>query len=100
MCSYSVSDFHFSLSIKTFSDFDLEFLSIADFPNSEMNGSSSQISSKRKSVLPTYKIGKTLGQGSFAKVKLAVHKTTGHNVAIKILNREKIKQMGIEAKGI
>ncbi|WZZ53417.1 hypothetical protein YC2023_053524 [Brassica napus] len=63
-----------------------------------MNGSSSQISSKRKSVLPTYKIGKTLGQGSFAKVKLAVHKTTGHNVAIKILNREKIKQMGIEAK--
>ncbi|XP_033145974.1 SNF1-related protein kinase catalytic subunit alpha KIN12 isoform X3 [Brassica rapa] len=98
MCSYGVSDFHFSLSIKNFSDFDLEFLSIADFPNSEMNGSSSQISSKRKSVLPTYKIGKTLGQGSFAKVKLAVHKTTGHNVAIKILNREKIKQMGIEAK--
>lgn len=65
-----------------------------------MNGSSSQISSKRKSVLPTYKIGKTLGQGSFGKVKLAVHKTTGHNVAIKILNREKIKQMAIEAKGI
>ncbi|KAF8109355.1 hypothetical protein N665_0097s0010 [Sinapis alba] len=62
-----------------------------------MNGSSSQISSKRKSVLPTYKIGKTLGQGSFGKVKLAVHKTTGHNVAIKILNREKIKQM-TEAK--
>ncbi|KAJ4902396.1 SNF1-related protein kinase 1.3 [Raphanus sativus] len=63
-----------------------------------MNESSSQTSSKRKSVLPTYKIGKTLGQGSFGKVKLAVHKTTGHNVAIKILNREKIKEMTIEAK--
>lgn len=45
-------------------------------------------------------IGKTLGIGAFAKVKLAVHVATGHEVAIKILNREKIKTMGVEVKGI
>ncbi|CAH8363547.1 unnamed protein product [Eruca vesicaria subsp. sativa] len=64
-----------------------------------MYGSSSQIPSKREShVLPNYKIGKTLGKGSFGNVKLATHITTKHNVAIKILNREKIKETGTEAK--
>lgn len=52
------------------------------------------------SVLTNYMIGKTLGIGAFAKVKLAVHVATGHEVAIKILNREKIKTMGVEVKGI
>ena len=32
-----------------------------------------------------YIIGKTLGEGTFGKVKLGIHKGTGQNVAIKIL---------------
>lgn len=33
------------------------------------------------------------------QVKVAEHKPTGHKVAIKILNRKKIKQMDMEEKG-
>ena len=38
------------------------------------------------------------GHGSFGKVKLAEHELTGHRVAIKILNREKIKKMDVTQK--
>jgi hypothetical protein len=36
---------------------------------------------------------------SGAQVKVAEHILTGHKVAIKILNRKKIKQMDMEEKG-
>lgn len=42
--------------------------------------------------IPGYKIGKTLGVGSFGKVKLAQHELTGHKVAIKILNKRKMSR--------
>ncbi|GAB4817310.1 hypothetical protein N2152v2_004356 [Parachlorella kessleri] len=48
--------------------------------------------------LSNYRLGKTLGIGSFGKVKVAEHILTGHKVAIKILNRKKIKQMDMEEK--
>eukprot|EP00245_Coleochaete_scutata_P001531 TRINITY_DN11908_c0_g1_i1.p1 TRINITY_DN11908_c0_g1~~TRINITY_DN11908_c0_g1_i1.p1 ORF type:complete len:559 (+),score=106.05 TRINITY_DN11908_c0_g1_i1:66-1679(+) len=48
--------------------------------------------------LPNYRLGKTLGIGSFGKVKVADHVMTGHKVAIKILNRKKIKMMDMEEK--
>ncbi|PWA50376.1 SNF1-like kinase [Artemisia annua] len=48
--------------------------------------------------LRNYKLGKTLGIGSFGKVKIAEHALTGHKVAIKILNRRKIKNMDMEEK--
>nr|XP_043631820.1 SNF1-related protein kinase catalytic subunit alpha KIN10 isoform X1 [Erigeron canadensis]XP_043631821.1 SNF1-related protein kinase catalytic subunit alpha KIN10 isoform X1 [Erigeron canadensis] len=48
--------------------------------------------------LRNYKLGKTLGIGSFGKVKIAEHTLTGHKVAIKILNRRKIKNMEMEEK--
>lgn len=48
--------------------------------------------------LPNYRIGKTLGIGSFGKVKVAEHVLTGHKVAIKILNRKKIKAIDMEEK--
>ncbi|GAA0146990.1 non-receptor serine/threonine protein kinase [Lithospermum erythrorhizon] len=50
------------------------------------------------SLLRNYKLGKTLGIGSFGKVKIAEHVLTGHKVAIKILNRRKIKNMEMEEK--
>ncbi|CAA7406887.1 unnamed protein product [Spirodela intermedia] len=37
-----------------------------------------------------YELGRTLGEGTFAKVKLARNVVTGENVAIKILDKEKI----------
>lgn len=43
---------------------------------------------------PTVRRGRTPRQ-----VKVAEHVLTGHKVAIKILNRKKIKQMDMEEKG-
>ncbi|PIA35641.1 hypothetical protein AQUCO_03500179v1 [Aquilegia coerulea] len=63
-----------------------------------MDGSSGRGSSAADMVLPNYKLGKTLGIGSFGKVKIAEHARTGHKVAIKILNRRKIKNMDMEEK--
>ncbi|KGN65873.1 CBL-interacting serine/threonine-protein kinase 23 isoform X1 [Cucumis sativus] len=37
-----------------------------------------------------YELGKTLGEGNFAKVKFARNSETGENVAIKILDKEKV----------
>eukprot|EP00891_Asterochloris_glomerata_P001387 jgi/Astpho2/1387/Aster-06242 len=48
--------------------------------------------------LSNYRLGKTLGIGSFGKVKVAEHVLTKHKVAIKILNRRKIRQMDMEEK--
>ena len=40
--------------------------------------------------LGQYKVIETLGEGSFGKVKLAVHQTTGQKVALKIISRRKL----------
>eukprot|EP01022_Parablepharisma_sp_SALTPOND_P019645 TRINITY_DN3393_c0_g1_i1.p1 TRINITY_DN3393_c0_g1~~TRINITY_DN3393_c0_g1_i1.p1 ORF type:complete len:769 (-),score=56.38 TRINITY_DN3393_c0_g1_i1:3964-6270(-) len=37
-----------------------------------------------------YTVGKTIGKGTFGKVKLGVHNATGEKVAVKILEKEKI----------
>ncbi|CAI0439476.1 unnamed protein product [Linum tenue] len=63
-----------------------------------MDGSTHRGSSNVDMFLSNYKLGKTLGIGSFGKVKIAEHALTGHKVAIKILNRRKIKNMEMEEK--
>ena len=40
--------------------------------------------------LGQYTIVRTLGEGSFGKVKLAVHQISGQKVALKIINRRKL----------
>ncbi|ETO28453.1 snf1a Snf1-related kinase SNF1a [Reticulomyxa filosa] len=45
-----------------------------------------------------YQLGRTLGVGSFSKVKLGVHGPTGKRVAIKILNKQQLKKLEMEAK--
>ena len=39
-----------------------------------------------------YVIGNTIGEGTFGKVKLAIHRPTGEKVAIKILEKKLIKE--------
>ena len=46
--------------------------------------------SKGLERLGQYTILKTLGEGSFGKVKLAVHQSTGQKVALKIISRRKL----------
>ncbi|XP_060574965.1 5'-AMP-activated protein kinase catalytic subunit alpha-2-like isoform X4 [Ruditapes philippinarum] len=45
-----------------------------------------------------YIIGDTLGVGTFGKVKIATHQLTNHKVAVKILNRQKIKALDVVGK--
>lgn len=45
-----------------------------------------------------YYLGDTIGKGTFGKVKHAVHVKTGNRVAIKILNRQKIKSLDVAGK--
>ena len=42
-----------------------------------------------------YVLGKTLGQGTFGKVKLAVHQDTGVKRALKIMDKAKIRASGM-----
>jgi len=65
-----------------------------------MDGSAGPGGGNVNAFLRNYKMGKTLGIGSFGKVKIAEHVLTGHKVAIKILNRRKIKNMDMEEKGL
>lgn len=37
-----------------------------------------------------YRVMRTLGEGSFGKVKLAVHRISGQEVALKIISRKKL----------
>jgi 5'-AMP-activated protein kinase catalytic alpha subunit len=45
-----------------------------------------------------YEIGKTLGEGTFGKVKYAVNTDTGEQVAIKILSKAQIQQQNMGAQ--
>uniref|UniRef100_A0A1I8GA84 non-specific serine/threonine protein kinase n=2 Tax=Macrostomum lignano TaxID=282301 RepID=A0A1I8GA84_9PLAT len=54
---------------------------------------------ERHSVrIGNYELQQTLGSGSFGKVKLGVHSVTGHQVAVKIVSREKLKSMDVAVK--
>eukprot|EP01084_Bolivina_argentea_P089495 161488_1 len=45
-----------------------------------------------------YRLGRTLGIGAFSKVKVGIHESTRLRVAIKILNKKKLRSMDMEAK--
>jgi 5'-AMP-activated protein kinase catalytic alpha subunit len=60
-----------------------------------VGGGASAASSHR---IGSFLLSKTLGLGSFGKVKLAVHERTGLKVAIKVLNRAKIKKLDMQEK--
>ena len=52
----------------------------------------SGVNSEKRKVVGSYMLGKTIGEGTFGKVKIAVHMPTGEKVAVKILEKSKIKE--------
>jgi len=50
-----------------------------------------QPSKAQVKTIGAYYMGKTIGEGTFGKVKLGTHSLTGEKVAIKILEKERIK---------
>lgn len=69
-------------------------------PSSSSLGSvSPKLSKESKTVIGNFQLGETIGVGSFGKVKIAEHIVTGHKVAVKILNRKRIKSLsGMDKK--
>nr|CAB3265152.1 5'-AMP-activated protein kinase catalytic subunit alpha-2-like [Phallusia mammillata] len=64
-----------------------------------------QSGENRQSIVQTgaikighYVLGETLGVGTFGKVKIATHQITGYRVAVKVLNRQKIKSLDVVSK--
>ena len=53
-----------------------------------------------KKVIGKYELGITLGTGTFGKVKKAVHIETGQEFAIKIIDKDKVREenMGMQIK--
>lgn len=49
-------------------------------------------------TIGNYKVGDTLGVGTFGKVKMAEHLLTRHPVAIKIINKRKMETMNMHEK--
>ncbi len=43
-------------------------------------------------IVGSYLIGKAIGEGAFAKVRLCLHYSTGQKVAIKVVSKEKVLQ--------
>ncbi|KAJ8612384.1 hypothetical protein CTAYLR_007941 [Chrysophaeum taylorii] len=51
-----------------------------------------------KKTVGKYEIGRTLGEGTFGKVKHAVNTETGEQVAIKVLDKERIQKQSMGAQ--
>jgi len=62
----------------------------AEHQSQQAGHSSQSLTGRASQRLGQYQILKTLGEGSFGKVKLAVHQTTGQKVALKIISRRKL----------
>ena len=48
---------------------------------------------KKLKVIGHYILGKSIGEGTFGKVKLGTHTLTEEKVAVKILEKERIKDV-------
>jgi carbon catabolite-derepressing protein kinase len=67
----------------------VDFVTPPVAPTTIMQESKSR-DSKASQRLGQYTIVKTLGEGSFGKVKLATHQVSGQKVALKIINRKRL----------
>jgi 5'-AMP-activated protein kinase catalytic alpha subunit len=73
---------------------------ISSFINGRVKMDGSTRGGGHSEALRNYNLGRTLGIGTFGKVKIAEHKLTGHRVAIKIINCRQMKNMEMEEKGM
>ncbi|GMK57787.1 hypothetical protein CspeluHIS016_0406210 [Cutaneotrichosporon spelunceum] len=64
----------------------------------ELPAGATEPRSRPKPRIGQYIIERTLGTGSFGKVKLATHAITGHQVALKLINRSKITTPDMNAR--
>jgi 5'-AMP-activated protein kinase catalytic alpha subunit len=71
---------------------DNEIDSGSDKSQEDKDGSVSKSKSKHKRI-GDYIIGRSIGKGTFGKVKKGVHTKTGEKVAIKILEKDKIQDV-------
>jgi carbon catabolite-derepressing protein kinase len=53
---------------------------------------------KPETRLGQYNIIKTVGEGSFGKVKLAVHESTGQQVALKMISRKNLTSRDMQGR--
>ncbi|MQI27677.1 hypothetical protein EI009_25580, partial [Escherichia coli] len=72
--------------------------------SSKMSSPGGETSTKQQQELKAqikighYILKETLGVGTFGKVKVGIHETTQYKVAVKILNRQKIKSLDVVGK--
>lgn len=59
-------------------------------PASQTVGAPPKEKTKTEQRIGAYKVIRTLGEGSFGKVRLATHISTGQQVALKIIGRKKL----------
>lgn len=62
----------------------------SESPRTSGSGSHPPTTKRPEQRIGQYIIKKTLGEGSFGKVKLAVHRISGQEVALKIISRKKL----------
>ncbi|WVQ83879.1 hypothetical protein IAT38_006023 [Cryptococcus sp. DSM 104549] len=65
---------------------------------SNPQGTHAAVAPRQKPRIGQYIVERTLGTGSFGKVKLATHSITGHQVALKLINRSKITTPDMNAR--
>ena len=63
-----------------------------NFRSHEATAQVAKLPSDRRTAqrIGVYDVKKTLGEGSFGKVKLATHRVSGQEVALKIISRKKL----------
>lgn len=60
-------------------------------PMSHPNSPAAAAQAPATDRLPGYSIGKTIGEGGFCKVRMGVHDLSGQQVAIKVIDKLKLK---------
>ena len=60
-------------------------------PVSHPNSPAAAAAAPATDRLPGYSIGRTIGEGGFCKVRMGVHDMSGQQVAIKVIDKLKLK---------